>query len=175
MGSNRVKGGQRGPKGADRTKRGQLGPNRTKWGQTWVTQAKWCQMDVYAKQIRCILELAAPAWQGSITKSEKQDIERIQMSACHIILGQSYTSYFSGLKTLNLETLESRRMRLTLKFALKCEKHPKFKSWFIPSKKVVNTRANPNKYCDVLAKHTRFESSPLSFITKLLNIRHAKR
>ena len=34
-------------------------------------------VDVYTKQKRCILELAAPAWQGSITKSEKQDIERI--------------------------------------------------------------------------------------------------
>ena len=131
-------------------------------------------VDVYTKQIRCILELVAPAWQGNITKSEKQDIERIQKSACHIILGQSYTSYYSALKTLNLETLESRRMRLTLKFALKCEKHPKFKSWFIPSKKVVNTRANLNKYCDVLANHTRFENSPLSFITKILNMHHAK-
>ena len=67
-------------------------------------------VDVYSKLIRCILELAVPAWQGSITQSEKQDIERIQKSACHIILGQSYTSYHNALKTLHLETLESRRM-----------------------------------------------------------------
>ena len=132
-------------------------------------------MDVFTKQIRCILELAAPAWQGSITKSEKQDIERIQKSACHIILGHSYTSYHSALKTLNLESLESRRTRITLKFALKCEKHPKFKSWFIPSTKIVNTRANQNKYRDVLANHTRFANSPLSYITRLLNMHHAKK
>ena len=54
-------------------------------------------VDVYSKLIRCILELAVPAWQGSITQSEKQDIERIQKSACHIILGQSYNSYHSAL------------------------------------------------------------------------------
>ena len=80
-------------------------------------------IEVYSKQIRCILELAVPAWQGSITQSEKQDIERIQRSACHIILGQSYISYTNALKRLNLETLESRRIKVTLKFAFKCEKH----------------------------------------------------
>ena len=131
-------------------------------------------MDVYSKLIRCILKLAVPAWQGSITQSEKQDIERIQKSACHIILGQSYNSYNSALKTLNLETLESRRIRLTLKFALKCEKLDKFKSWFKPATKNVNTRAQANKYCDVIANHSRFSKSPISFITKLLNKHHNK-
>ena len=131
-------------------------------------------VEVYTKQIRCILELAAPAWQGSITQTEKQDIERIQKSACHIILGSSYISYNSALKTLNLESLDSRRNKLSLKFALKCEKHEKFQSWFKPATKNVNTRAPVNKYCDVIANHSRFSKSPLSFITKLLNKHHNK-
>ena len=130
-------------------------------------------VEVYIKQVRCILELAAPAWQGSITLTEKQDIERIQKSACHIILGSSYTSYSSALKTLNFETLDSRRNRLSLKFALKCEKHEKFKSWFKPATKNVNTRAPLNRYCEVTANHSRFAKSPLSFITKLLNMHYA--
>ena len=28
-------------------------------------------VEVYCKQIRCILELAVPAWQGSITQAER--------------------------------------------------------------------------------------------------------
>ena len=131
-------------------------------------------VEVYTKQIRSILELAAPAWQGSITQSEKQDLERIQKSACHIILGHSYLSYNNALKTLNLETLDSRRHRLTLNFALKSEKHTKFKSWFYPTTKDRNTRAKLNKYCDVRANHTRFAKSPLSIITNLLNMHYNK-
>ena len=44
-------------------------------------------LKVYPKQIRCILELAAPAWQGGITLAEKEDLERVQKCATHIILG----------------------------------------------------------------------------------------
>ena len=41
--------------------------------------AKDCDLvDVYTKQIRCILELAAPAWQGGLSQAEKFDLERIQ-------------------------------------------------------------------------------------------------
>ena len=78
-------------------------------------------IDVFVKQIRCILELAVPAWQGSLTQAEKQDLERVQKCACHIILGETYDSYKNALSLLKLDTLESRRKKLALKFALKSE------------------------------------------------------
>ena len=87
-------------------------------------------MDVFTKQMRSVLELAVPAWQGGLTQVEKQDIERIQKSACHIILGHEYESYRCALKLLGLESLESRRIKLSLKFGIKSEKHHKFKNWF---------------------------------------------
>ena len=65
-------------------------------------------VDIYTKQIRCVLELAVPAWQGSISQVEKLDLERIQKCACHIILGESYESYRNALKMLDLESLDSR-------------------------------------------------------------------
>ena len=126
-------------------------------------------VDIYTKQIRCVLELAVPAWQGSVSQAEKMNLERIQKCACHIILGESYESYRNALKLLYLENLDSRRNKLTLKFALKSEKHDKFNSWFKPAVKKVNTRLNINKYCDVRANHTRFARSSLSFLTRLLN------
>jgi hypothetical protein len=54
-------------------------------------------LDVFIKQIRSVLELAVPAWQSSISQAEKIDIERVQKSACHIILGENYESYRSAL------------------------------------------------------------------------------
>ena len=46
---------------------------------------------------------------GGISRSEKTDLEIIQQSACHIILGDLYSSYKGALKTLNLDSLEARR------------------------------------------------------------------
>ena len=131
-------------------------------------------VDVYIKQIRCVLELAVPAWQGGLSQAEKTDLERIQKTACHIILGQSYDSYTAAMDILQLETLEFRRNLISLKFSLKAEKHQKFRFWFKPSEKKVNTRLNTTKYCPVVANHTRFEKSPLSFLTKLLNRYYSK-
>ena len=129
-------------------------------------------LEIYTKQIRSVLELAVPAWQSGLTQAEKQTIERVQKCACHIILGSEYLSYRSALRSLNLETLESRRVKLTLKFGLKSEKHEKFKKWFTPATKAYSTRLEKFKYCSVRAKHTRFQKSPLSFLTKLLNMHH---
>ena len=126
-------------------------------------------VDIYVKQIRSVLEYAVPVWQGALSLSEKRDLERVQKSACRIILKNKYLSYTLALKALDLENLESRRNQLCLKFALKTEKHHKFQSWFSPNVKVVNTRSKPDKYARVWANCARFEKSPISFLTGLLN------
>ena len=63
-------------------------------------------LEIYVKQIRCILELAVPVWNGSITLEGKAQLERVQKSALHIILGKTYTSYEDALRALQLESLE---------------------------------------------------------------------
>ena len=89
--------------------------------------AKKCDLiDVYMKQIRSVLELAVPAWHGSINLIEQQEIERVHKSVAHIILGVDYISYKDALETLDLESLISSRTKLWLKFAKKAEKHTKF-------------------------------------------------
>ena len=45
-------------------------------------------MDVYKKQIRCIMEFAASVWTGELTKYEVTQIERVQKAAFAIILGK---------------------------------------------------------------------------------------
>ena len=130
-------------------------------------------LDVYTKQIRIVLELAVPAWQGAISKAEKIDLERIEKSPCHILLGSDYTTYKHALQTLQLETLEDRRVRLALKFGLKAEKHPKFQKWFKTNVKSHNTRHHITKYSSVRANHTSFAQSAISYLTNLLNVHYS--
>ena len=126
-------------------------------------------VDIYIKQVRCLLELAVPAWHGAITLAEQNDIERVQRSVAYIILGDNYLSYKDALKYLGLDSLKNRRDKLCLKFGRKAEKHEKFSKWFKPAVYKRFTRQAKLKYCGVVAKHTRFEKSPLSFLTRMLN------
>ena len=64
-----------------------------------------------------ILEKSAVIWGGMLTDENKQDLERTQKSFVKLILEENYTIYQNSLKYLGLETLETRRKHLTLKFA----------------------------------------------------------
>ena len=79
-------------------------------------------VDIFIKQCRSILELAVPAWHGAITLVERQDIERVQKMALHIILGDQYESYRNALNMTNLVTMDARIDKLCLTFAKKAEK-----------------------------------------------------
>ena len=132
-------------------------------------------VDIYLKQIRCVLELAVPAWSGSINLADQIDLERIQKSTAHIILGRSYLSYKDALKTLSLDSLKTRRDILCLKFAKKAEQDKKFKHWLKAADHKQNTRQDKVKYCEVQAKHSRFKKSPLSVLTRMLNEYYIKK
>ena len=126
-------------------------------------------VDIFVKQVRGLLELAVPAWHGALSQADRMDIERVQKAALHIILGNEYNSYRTALKTLNLTSLDSRRDKLCLKFANKAVKDPKHNKWFKLNTVDVNTRQEKMKYCPVLAKKNRYKTSPISYLTTLLN------
>ena len=125
-------------------------------------------LDLYIKQIRCLLELAAPAWNGSLTRSEIVDIERVQKCALRIILGTSYEDYSSALEISNLESLENRREILCLNFAKKACKNSKFQFWFRQKPKLA-TRQAKYEYCQPIARTERLQKGPISYLTRLLN------
>ena len=131
-------------------------------------------LDVYQKHVRSVLELAVPAWHGAIPQTDRNEIERVQKAAHHIILGDKYLSYKCALKTTGMETLESRRDKLCIKFAQKAEKHKKHKYWFKTSKKANDTRQKQTKYCNGVANKDRYKKSPVSFLTSLLNKHYSK-
>ena len=122
--------------------------------------------EVYIKQIRSIVEFAV---HNLITVEQRVDIERIKKSALHIILGDKYHSYSSAHKCVGLDTLFRRRQRLCTTFARRCFKNDKFKNWFKPFTKTSQTRQQGRRLCDVHSRTMRFERSPISYITELLN------
>ena len=126
-------------------------------------------IDVYTKQIRNIVEFALQVWHPNLTQDDKNKIERIQKSAFSIILGQNYRSYNSALNILKMDTLFTRRQKLSKKFAQKSLKHPKFTKWFKSKVKSFPTRKIPTKFSEVMGRTDRFRKSPISFLTNILN------
>ena len=90
-------------------------------------------------------------------------------AALHIMLGDSYVGYRNALDDVGLESLHERRDTLCLKFAKKTVKHSKHSKWFVPNARLATTRQEQDKFCPVYAKHKRFDDSPISYLTKLLN------
>ena len=62
--------------------------------------------DVYQKEIRSILEMCAPVWHSSLTKSQSRKIENIQKLAFKIILKNQYQSYTHACTLLGTDTLK---------------------------------------------------------------------
>ena len=125
--------------------------------------------DVYIKQVRSVLELAVPAWHPGLTQSDSQDIERVQRAAFYIILAANYNSYNSALETLQLDRLAARREALCLKFGKKAVQNEKHSNWFKLNHNERVTRQPKNKFFPLIARTKRFQDSPISYLTQLLN------
>ena len=69
-------------------------------------------VDIYKKQVRCVLEMAAPVWTPALTKSPINQIERVQKTVCAVILGPGYWNYSFALTMLKLDPLSDRRLEL---------------------------------------------------------------
>ena len=130
-------------------------------------------MDVYDKQIRCMVEFCTPVWTPGLTKAEENQIERIQKAAFAIILDSRYTSYDKALAYFKRSTLSSKRTELNLKFAKKCLTSEKYQHWFClnkPSDQLSKTRSiDTNRLVPVEARTKGFLKSPIAYLTRLLN------
>ena len=64
-----------------------------------------------------VLDQSCVVWGSGLTKENEDDLERTQKTFAKLVLGDSYTTYFEALKTLQLDPLNLRREKLTLGFA----------------------------------------------------------
>ena len=125
-------------------------------------------LDVFMKQIRSVAEFAAPVWNSALTGQDISSLERIKKIALHIILADQYISYNVALKTMGLVKLSERRRKICMKFANKAQNNSKFSIWFRPNLRR-NTRLKQPRFCTVVCRKQRFEKSPISYLTRLLN------
>ena len=125
--------------------------------------------DVYAKEIRSVLEMAVPVWHSGLTNKQTNDIERIQKLALQIILQDKYTNYQSALTTFSAGTLQERRLKLCSKFAYKNMKSEN--TLFTNIDSTANTRQKSNIVREYKCHTGRFQKSSLPFLAKLLNSR----
>ena len=126
-------------------------------------------LDVYTKQVRSVVEFGVPVWNSGLTLEEVNNIERIQKTFLHILLGNKYTNYNSALLSSGLERLSVRRTNLCKKFAQKTQRSDKYSHWFKANHKQSITRRVGSKYILPRYKHERFRKSPIFYLTSLLN------
>ena len=107
-------------------------------------------------------------WHSSLTEQDSEDIERVQKSACKVILKQYYEGYEKAIKILRLEKLEDRRESLCLSFARKCLRNKKVKSMF-PLNTNRRSLRNQNKYSVKFGSTERYRKSAIPYMQNLLN------
>ena len=120
---------------------------------------------IYTLYVRSILEFNCCVWHFGITKTESEDIERVQKIACKIILKENYTTYEDALARLGIQNLEERRLMLCTRFAKKCLKFDKSKDMFPSS--YPNTRHEVFKVN--FAKTSRLKDSAIPMMQRTLN------
>ena len=139
-------------------------------------------LDVYCKQIRCVLEFGVAVWASGLTMAEVTQIERVQKCALHVILGVNYGNYENSLNTLTIEKLSERRSKICLKFIKESEKSTKYSNWLKLSEqrketnvKTRNHENNQTKYKPVPFRTERYGRSPLPILTTMLNEYYASK
>ena len=125
---------------------------------------------IYFTFIRSILEKSAVVWHSSLTKKNRQTLERVQKAAVKIILKNRYTNYKEGLNYLKMDNLDERRQQLCLKFAKNCLKIEKVKGMFTKKINLHNMKTRKQNYFEERRIRTkRYQKSTIPYLTKLLN------
>ena len=105
-----------------------------------------------------------------ISQENIEDIERLQKNACRTILKESYINYETALDKLNLDTLEERRVKLSLTFDKNCQKTDQTKDLFKHREKIHNMELRCSEQYDVNNSNTqRYQNSAVPYMQRLLN------
>ena len=123
--------------------------------------------DVYKKEIRSILEYAAPVWHSSITKKQISEIESIQKLSFKLILQQRYTTYHDACVYFQTGTLEQRRQEICKRFALKNLKNDNCLFEVIPSDP--RLRKQTIKVREYRCHTRQYKKSSLPYLAQVIN------
>ena len=133
-------------------------------------------MQIYKTFIRSNLEFSSSVWHSSLTKENRQDLERVQKAALRLILKSEYKDYEDALKLSRIQSLEERREQLSLRFVKKSLKNLTFSKLFpLKNTKHVMSVRNPLKYYINKANTERYKNSAIPYLQRLLNRECLKR
>ena len=106
-------------------------------------------LHIYSLFVRSSAEFSSVVWHDSLTVSQKNAIERLQIVSLKVIIGKDYPrkddghfDYNEVLRKFNLTSLFSRREKRTLDFGKKCIKHPTMNTLF-----PLNTAIKNDPHC----------------------------
>ena len=126
--------------------------------------------NIYFLYIRSLLEQSATVWHSSLSEDNKNDLERVQKSALKIILDDRYQGYKKAFLKLDIESLNDRREKLCLSFAIKAAKNDKSKHMFPLNLKTHNMETRETEKFKVQHALTdRLKNSALIYMQNLLN------
>ena len=122
---------------------------------------------VYCSMLRAIIEFCQVIYHSMLTEEQNNNIEKLQKMALQIIYGFGI-SYAELLEKSGLETLQVRRERAFLKFAITLSGSARYSHWFPECDNSVNLRRG-NRYQEHYARTSRLYKSPLFSMRRLLN------
>ena len=123
--------------------------------------------DVYKKEIRSILEYAAPVWHSSLTRKQKSEIESIQKIAFRMILRSSYSTYSRACAYFGTDTLYERRQEICRKFAFKNIESEN--SMFDVIGHDTRLRKRSIRVKEYKCYNSQYQKSSLPFLAKMVN------
>ena len=123
---------------------------------------------IYISYIRSVLEQTAVVWHFALTEQNKQDLERVQKSACKIILKSKYTHYNKLLEILDIDNLNVRRTNLCKVFARKSERNSSLPFTLSDNTHPMIIR-QPNKYKLIFCRTERYKNSAIPRMQEMLN------
>ena len=125
-------------------------------------------LKVYITVIRSCLEYAVPTYNPMLSDYLRDRLEYVQKRACKIVFGWG-SSYDQLIADGTIESLSTRRDRLTVNFARKASASERFKDWFQEkSYKGLNLRKE-KKFEELFARTERLKNSPLYYMRRALN------
>ena len=125
-------------------------------------------VDVYKCNILPSFDYCCPVYHSLLTDIQDQALERAQVGALRCIFGYGLSARKLREKA-EIQTLRSRRVELTDKFALKCLENDRFKCWFPLKTGRISARNQSEKYREDFAKCERLKNSPIFYMRRRLN------
>ena len=125
---------------------------------------------IYKTFIRSNLEFSSTVWHSSLSMADRQDLERVQKAAVKVILKKDYVSYEEALSELKLESLNSRRETMALKFVKKSLENDNFSKLFPLKEKKHGMKSRKGEKYRVNSSNTnRHKGSAVPYLQGLLN------